>query len=242
MKKLFVFVMLLTLLLVSCAPSSSTEVVEKSTVEVSTEIPPIAESSPTSRLSTATSEPMEPTVLPEKGGQSVVAWYGHVVGLPFGSQFDDYLALHPEGVGEVGIEGADDLIEAEIQMLRDSEGVGEYIHVWGTLTCDILDYGGCQLLVDRLRYGRTFFDPDPVEGWEGTITTGTFNMGVVDVFVLSGDFPMWYSIESIDPTIKSQLVGLRDTGKTIHVWGELVAGVMAVNGSWIMLTRLEIND
>ncbi len=183
---------------------------------------------------------LETTVPP--GEQSVVAWLGHVVGLPFGSQFDDYLVLHPEGVGEVGVEGADDEIEAEIIALRDREGVGEYIHVWGTLTCNILDYGGCQLLVNRLRYGQTLFDPDPVEGWEGTITTGTFNMGIGNVFVLSGDFPMWFSIESTIPALRNQLVDLRDTGTVIRVWGELVAGIPDINGTRITVTRIEMEE
>jgi len=182
--------------------------------------------------------PSQPTSMPS--GLPVVAWYGHVVGLPTGSQFDDYLTLIPEGVGDVGIEGASEEIKNEIVSLRDKEGVGEYIHVWGTLTCNVLDYGGCQLLVNRLRYGQTLFDPDSVEGWEGTITTGIFNMGLSNVFVLSGEFPMRFSIESTDPATRDQLDGLRDTGRVIRVWGELTAGIPAVNGTRIMVTRLEL--
>jgi len=182
-----------------------------------------------------TPEPPTPTV-----EQPVVAWLGHVVGLPPGSQFDDYLSLTPEGVGEIGIEGANAEIEAEIKSLRDKEGVGEYIHVWGTIACGVLDYNGCQLLVTRLRYGQTLFDPDPVDGWEGTITTGTFNMGLSNVFVLAGDFPMWYSIDSTDPAIRDRLESLRDTGTIIQVWGELMAGIPDVNGTRIQVTQIEV--
>jgi len=84
-------------------------------------------------------------------GQPVVCWYGRVVSLPEGAQFDDYLALQPEGAGEIGVEGANTESEAEIKGLRDKEEPWDYAHFWGTLTCDVLDYGGCQLLVTRLR-------------------------------------------------------------------------------------------
>ncbi|MCK4961686.1 MAG: hypothetical protein KAS19_04325, partial [Anaerolineales bacterium] len=195
---------------------------------------------------TLTARAVQPTqvVTPEPPAppveQPVTAWLGHVVGLPTGSQFDDYLALVPEGIGEVGIEGANAEIEAEIKTLRDKEGIGEFVHIWGTLTCGVLDYDGCQILVTRLRYGQTLFDPDPVDGWEGTITTSTFNMGLSNVFVLAGDFPMWYSIDSIDPAIRDRLDSLRDTGIVIRVWGELMAGIPDVNGTRIQATRVEI--
>ena len=49
-----------------------------------------------------------------------------------------------------------------IMALRDTRGVGEYVHVWGTLTCGVDDYNGCQIVVTRLGYGRMVSDPDPV--------------------------------------------------------------------------------
>jgi hypothetical protein len=65
--------------------------------------------------------------------------------------------------------GADEAIEAEIEGLRDS---GIYAYFWGTLNCAVDDYGGCRLVVTRLRPEGPegpFFDPDPVEGWTGSI-------------------------------------------------------------------------
>jgi hypothetical protein len=55
------------------------------------------------------------------GGQPVVGWLGRVVSLPAGGQFDDYLALEPEGAGEIGLTGADNTVEAQIQVLRYSD-------------------------------------------------------------------------------------------------------------------------
>jgi hypothetical protein len=179
-------------------------------------------------------------------GQLVVAWYGYVVGLPAGSQFDDYLVLIPEGVGEIGVEGADEAVEAQIVALRDRPEPGKYANFWGNLSCDVLDYGGCQLLVTRLRVDGPgpFFLPDPVEGWEGTLVSGPPGprSGGDDYLVLAGDFPIQYGVDSLDPALHSQLESLRDTGTVIRVWGELSAGGMDWNATQIQVTRLEVAE
>lgn len=178
------------------------------------------------------------------GGQPVVAWYGHVVSTPDGAQFDDYLTLVPEGVGEIGLTGADASIEAEIVALRDKEEPGKYAHFWGTLTCDVPDYGGCQLVVSRLRPDGPgpFFAPDPVEGWEGTIYSGPPGprSGGDDYFALVGDFPVRYGIDSLDPTIAAQLESLSDTQTTIRVWGHVTCPAIDSYGTHIVVTRIEV--
>jgi len=173
------------------------------------------------------------------GGRPVVGWLGHVVSLPAGGQFDDYLVLEPEGAGEIGVEGADNTVAAQIQMLRDSD---TYAHFWGTLTCPVLDYGGCQLVVTRLREDRPgpSFDPDPVEGWEGTIVSFPPGSQFDGYFRLAGDFPVGYGIESPDPTLAAQLEGLRDTGTTVRVWGELVCPAIDAFGTEIVVNRIEV--
>jgi len=173
------------------------------------------------------------------GGQSVVGWLGRVVSLPAGGQFDDYLVLEPEGAGEVGLTGADNTVEAQIQVLRDSD---TYAHFWGALTCPVLDYGGCQLVVSRLRKDRPgpSFDPDPVEGWEGIIVSFPPGSQFDDYFLLAGDFPVGYGIDSLDPTLAAQLAGLRDTGTAIRVWGELVCPTINAYGTGIVVSRIEI--
>jgi hypothetical protein len=185
-------------------------------------------------------EPSPPTA-----GEPVVAWYGYVASTPDGAQYDDYLVLMPEGIGqEIGIEGADEAIEAQIIALRDRPEPGKYAHFWGTFTCDVIDYGGCQLLVTRLRVDGPgpFFDPDPVEGWEGTIVSGPEGprSGGDDCLVLStSQFMVEYGIDSTDPELSAEIAALRDTGIIVRVWGQVSAGVMDWSGTQIQVERIE---
>jgi hypothetical protein len=179
---------------------------------------------------------------------TVVAWYGYVVSTPDGAQFDDFVTILPEGqFGEFGIEGADESIEAEIVALRDHK---KYANFWGTLRCDVIDYGGCQLLVTRIRSGMDMTDPEPVEGWEGTIVELFYDEPGAphpdDAFILVGDYPVRYGITSyIDengwPIYKEELEKRRDTGQTIRVWGQLVCGFPDVNACQIQVNRIEID-
>ncbi|MEJ2750743.1 MAG: hypothetical protein P8183_22975 [Anaerolineae bacterium] len=165
---------------------------------------------------TATTEPTtEPT--PEQvlavddglGGVTAVAWYGSVHSTAAGAQYDDYLALWPESLGQIGLAGATPDVESQIVALRDKEMPGQYAHFWGTLHCDVPDVGNCQLLVERLRPDGPgdFFDPDPVEGWEGTLTSLAREepgSGGDDAFTLTGNWPIEYGIGSQDANIQAQ--------------------------------------
>jgi putative hemolysin len=175
-------------------------------------------------------------------GAEAVGWYGYVVSLPPGSQYDDYLVLAPEGVGEVGITSADEGIEAQIVDLRDQEEPGKYAHFWGALACDVPDYNGCQLVVTRLRVDGPgeFFDPDPVGGWDGVVVREPPLSQYDDHFVLSGDFLVFYGIGSTDPAIAAQLKELCNTMTPIRIWGEVTCGVMDVNGCTIDVARVEV--
>lgn len=176
----------------------------------------------------------------------VVAWYGYVASTPDGGQFDDYLVLLPEEARRaVGIEGADEDLEAEIVALRDKEEPGKHAHLWGTLNCDVPDYGGCQLLATRLRVDGpgSFFDPDPVEGWQGTIISGPAGPrsgGDDYLTVLVGGIPIAYGIDSTDATLAAQIECLRDTGTIVRVWGQVSAGVIDWNSTQIHVERMEI--
>ena len=66
-------------------------------------------------------------------GVPVVGWFGYVMGTAEGAQFDDYVVILPEGVGEFGIEGVDDAVEAKIRALRDKEEHEKYAHFWAPL-------------------------------------------------------------------------------------------------------------
>lgn len=171
-------------------------------------------------------------------GKPVVGWYGLAVGLPAEAQFDDYLSLEPPGTGKIGLQGANPMVEAQIKELRT---LGIYAHFWGTLTCNVPDYGGCQLIVTRLR--REGLDPpslpETVERWEGKVISASV-AGYDDCFVLAGDFPIPYGIDSNEPALNAQLQNLRDSGTTIRVWGQLTCGITDVNRSQINVAAIEV--
>jgi putative hemolysin len=177
--------------------------------------------------------------------QSVAGWLGHVVGLPTGSQFDDYVALVPEGTAEFGLTGADPGLEAEIVSLRDKAEPGRYVNLWGTITCGVPDYGGCQLLVTRLRYGPTVSEPEPVEGWTGILVSHEAAAQFDDYFVLAGNYPVRYGIGPMagpdgEFMTAGELERLRNTGAPFRVWGQLICGVPDTNGCQIQVARVEV--
>jgi hypothetical protein len=198
------------------------------------------EPSPTEEILPSESTPEEKK---DQGPSAVVAWYGHVVGLPEGAEFDDFLLLHPEGVGAIGLRGADADVDAQIEALRDKEKPNNKAHFWGTLTCGVQDYNGCQIVVDRIRPDGPgpMFDPDPIEAWEGFMTSrpGGPGSGGDDYFTLTGDFNVQLGIWSEDQAIASQLEALRDTGKVFRVWGKVIAGIPDWSGTQIQVDRIE---
>jgi hypothetical protein len=188
---------------------------------------------------------LEASFVPENGQPVITAWFGNVVSLPAGAQYDDYLALQPEGAGEIGLTGADEAIEAQIEVLRDKEEPGKYAHFWGTLTCGVPEYGGCQLVVSRMRVGQAISGPEPVEAWEGTIVGNPPGSQFDDYLILAGGFPVGFGIagygaDGPDPALAAQLEGLRDTGVRIRVWGQIISGVPDAFGSQIQATRIEV--
>ncbi len=192
-------------------------------------------------VSEVVNDPVETAIQPTQAtGQIVAGWLGKVLSLPHGSQYDDFLVLSPDGTGEFGLSGAIPEIESQIIALRDKEEPGKYAHFWGTLYCDVPDYNGCQLRVERIRAGAFATDPEPVDGWQGTIRGATFNSANSLVFVLDGKYPMQFSIDSLDESLRAQLESLRDTGALLQVWGELLTGIPDVNGSRIHVARLEV--
>jgi hypothetical protein len=177
------------------------------------------------------------------GAQPVVGWGGFVKGLPEGAQFDDYLEIpiDNEITHGLGLTGADEEIETQIQALRDSD---TFVHVWGTLHCPAIDYNGCQLVVSHLRPDRPgpLLDPDPVEGWRGTLIGLAAGAQHDAAFVLSGPIPMRYGLGSTDIEVAAQLERLRNTGVSIRIWGTLTCGVPGVNGTTIEVTQVEVQE
>lgn len=184
---------------------------------------------------------MDLTAAIPTGGAPAVCWYGRVDSTPADAAIDDYLVLLPEEAKRaVDVVGADATIESEILALRDT---GTYAHLWGTLNCDVPGWGGCQVVVDRLRPEGPegpFFGPDPVEGWTGSLFGTPGDAQFDDYFVLSGGVPMRYGIGSADATVAAQLEDLRDAGAIIRLWGQVACPAIDVQGSHIQVDRIEV--
>jgi hypothetical protein len=173
--------------------------------------------------------------------QLALCWYGRVDSAPGDSIIDRYLVLLPEEARRaVDLVGADEAVEFEIKALRDS---GTFAHFWGTIDCNAPAWGGCQLVVNRLRPEGPegpFFDPDPVVGWTGSVISNPAGAQFDDTFVDSGRYSMRYGIESTDAAIDAQITSLRDSPSIIRVWGQVMCPVINVQGSQIQVDRLEV--
>jgi hypothetical protein len=181
-----------------------------------------------------------------KVGTPVFGWPGYVLSTSAGSQFDDYVVFLPKGAGEVGIRGSDENLEAEIVALRGSEDPGKVAHFWGTLACDVPDYGDCQLLVTRVRSGTDVTGPEPVMDLQGKMYGFGGGVQFDDRFVLTGDFPVGFGIASYIadsglPLLAESLENLRDSDTILTVSGELTCGVPDVNGCQIQVRRLVVD-
>jgi hypothetical protein len=177
---------------------------------------------------------------PSTAALPVTGWLGYVLSTPAGAQFDDYVVLQPEGAGQVGIAGATEALEDQIIAMRDQPEPGKMAHFWGTLSCDVPDYGGCQLLASGLRRGAVATEPEPVEGWFGTLVSNAPGSQFDDYFVLGGTYPVAFGLHSLDPQLQSELEALRDSGTPFRVWGILRTGVPDAFGSQIQVERIEI--
>lgn len=180
------------------------------------------------------------------GGPSIRGWIGYVLSTPEGAQFDDYVVMLPEGSGEFGIEGADETLEAKIVELRDKEEPGKYAHFWGNIRCDVIDHGGCQFLVTKVRIGTEITEPEPIDGFEGKIFSYEIGMQFDDYFILEGQYPVPYGISSFIeetgfPIYRDELEALRDTDQIIRVSGQLICGVPDSSGCQLQIDRIEVN-
>jgi putative hemolysin len=51
-----------------------------------------------------------------------------------------------------------------------------------------------------------------------------------------------FGVDSLDPTILSQIAALRDTGKVVHLYGTLFSNVPDCNGSQVQVDRIEVEN
>lgn len=91
-------------------------------------------------------EPTRP--LPPDATEDVQDWWGVIKKSGAGAQFDDYFERQDLGQPlDFGIDSRDPAVEAQIEALRDS---GRIVHLYGTLTNDVPDVNGSQILVVSL--------------------------------------------------------------------------------------------
>jgi len=53
---------------------------------------------------------------------------------------------------------------------------------------------------------------------------------------------IYFGIDSMDQAVKSQIEALRDSDKTVHVYGTLISNVPDYNGSQILVDRIEFEE
>ncbi len=53
---------------------------------------------------------------------------------------------------------------------------------------------------------------------------------------------IYFGIDSMDPTIESLIVALRDSGKIVHLYGTLISNVPDCNGSQVLVQRIEVEE
>ncbi len=51
---------------------------------------------------------------------------------------------------------------------------------------------------------------------------------------------IYFGIDSMDPSVKAQIVASRDSGKIVHLYGSLLSNVPDYNGSQILVDRIEV--
>ncbi len=173
----------------------------------------------------------------------VQGWMGRVLSSADGS---DYVEFSPQGSGMMGIAGTTVAVEAQIVALRDLTGVGEFANFWGSIECGVQDDHECRLVVDRLRVGAEQAKPEAVDGWTGHIVSQPEGTQFDDAFILSGEYPVWFGIASAIgdhgwPVYNDALASLRDSGRVVTVWGQLLCGVPDANGCQIQVNRAEVD-
>ena len=190
----------------------------------------------------------------EAPGESfpVVAWYGSIHSVSGSTDGGDYLkpwhlAIWPKFGQAVGLTGANQAVDDEIERLRDRDVKATF---WGEMTCGVADYGGCQLLVEWLSAddGGPPVEAERIEGWQGRVGHLPVQPGSANdqlYFVLDGRVLALYGVTSADPAIQDELERLAGEtdqpggGAGIRIWGELTSKAQPVTGTAINVDRIE---
>jgi putative hemolysin len=183
--------------------------------------------------------------MPPAASEGLSDWWGVIGSTPSGAQFDDYFERQDLGQPFIyfGINSLDPTVESQIETLRDS---GKIVHLYGTLFSNVPDYNGSQVQVDRIEVidGTGGYMPpgtsEEIADWWGVIRANPGGAQFDDYFERQDlGQVILFGIDSLDPTVESQIVALRDSGKVVHLYGTLLSNFPDVNGSQIQVDRIE---
>jgi len=161
--------------------------------------------------------------MPPGTAEEISGWWGVIKSTQPGAQYDDYFERHDLGqIIYFGIDSMDPAVKSQIEALCDS---GKIVHLYGTLFSNVPDYNGSQVQVDRIEEQASdgYMPPGATEeiaDWRGVIKRTKPGSQYDDYFELwtNGQI-IYFGIDSMDPTVKSQIEALRDSGKIIHpIW------------------------
>ncbi len=182
--------------------------------------------------------------MPPGTSEEIAEWRGVIRSNPPGAQFDDY--FERQDLGQViyfGIDSMNPAVQAQIKALRDS---GKIVHLYGTLISNVPDVNGSQIQVDRIEVEEQdsgVTTTEEIADWWGVIRSNPPGAQFDDYFVRQGlGQILYFGIDSMDPAVKSQIKALRDSGKTVHLYGTLLSNVPDVNGSQIQVDRIEVEE
>ncbi|MFZ1753022.1 MAG: DUF333 domain-containing protein [Caldilineaceae bacterium] len=186
--------------------------------------------------------------MPPGSTEEIADWWGVIRSTPPGAQFDDY--FERQDLGQIlyfGIDSMDLAVKSQIEAQRDS---GKIVHLYGTLLSNVPEYNGSQIQVDRIQVEEQaaggYMQPGTAEkmaDWWGVIKSTPPGAQFDDYFERRDlEQIIYFGIDSLDPTVRSQIVALRDSGKIVHLYGTLLSNVPDYNGSQILVERIDVEE
>jgi hypothetical protein len=195
------------------------------------------------------------STLPAGAADEIADWWGVIRGTQPGAQYDDY--FERQDLGQIiyfGIDSMDPAVRAQIEALRDS---GKIVHLYGTLLSNVPDVNGSQIKVDRIEtkvdrieveeQGSGGYMPpgttEEITDWWGVIKSTQPGAQYDDYFERQdlGQI-IYFGIDSMDPAVQSQIEALRDSGKTVHLYGTLMSNVPDYSGSQVQVDHIEVEE